>query len=85
MITALSDEFPIIGKNRKIFVAILFSVDFFVGLACCTQGGFYVFTVLDRYAAGYSILFAVFCEAIAVSWIYGESLMTERKEMRRKC
>ncbi|XP_068234602.1 sodium-dependent dopamine transporter [Palaemon carinicauda] len=71
VITALSDEFPIIGRNRKVFVAILFSVDFIVGLACCTQGGFYVFRVLDRYAAGYSILFAVFCEAIAVSWIYG--------------
>ncbi|XP_066977932.1 sodium-dependent dopamine transporter [Macrobrachium rosenbergii] len=71
VITALSDEFPIIGRNRKVFVAILFTVDFFVGLACCTQGGFYVFRVLDRYAAGYSILFAVFCEAIAVSWIYG--------------
>jgi solute carrier family 6 dopamine transporter-like protein 3 len=27
--------------------------------------------LLDRYAAGYSILIAVFFEAIAVSWIYG--------------
>ncbi|KAK7072199.1 hypothetical protein SK128_023586 [Halocaridina rubra] len=73
VITALSDEFPVIGRNRKSFVAVLFTVDFFVGLACCTQGGFYVFGVLERYAAGYSILFAVFCEAIAVSWIYEES------------
>lgn len=82
VITALSDEFPIIGRNRKVFVAILFSVDFFVGLACCTQGGFYVFTVLDRYAAGYSILFAVFCEAIAVSWIYGiDRLRDDIREM----
>ncbi|XP_063596252.1 sodium-dependent dopamine transporter-like [Penaeus indicus] len=71
VITALSDEFPIIGRNRKAFVAILFTFDFFVGLSCCTQGGYYVFSLLDRYAAGYSILFAVFCEAIAVSWIYG--------------
>lgn len=42
-----------------------------VGLASCTQGGFYFFQLLDRYAAGYSILIAVFFEAIAVSWIYG--------------
>nr|XP_053626494.1 sodium-dependent dopamine transporter-like [Cherax quadricarinatus] len=82
VITALSDEFPIIGRNRKVFVAVLFSVDFFVGLACCTQGGFFVFSVLDRYAAGYSILFAVFCEAIAVSWIYGiERLQEDIREM----
>ncbi|XP_042858347.1 sodium-dependent dopamine transporter-like [Penaeus japonicus] len=40
VITALSDEFPIIGRNRKAFVAILFTFDFFVGLSCCTQGGF---------------------------------------------
>lgn len=27
---------------------------------------------MDRFAAGYSILFAVLFETIAVSWIYGE-------------
>ena len=42
-----------------------------VGLASCAQGGVYVVELLDRYAASYSILFAVFCESIAVSWIYG--------------
>jgi len=52
-------------------VAALFSLYFVVGLASCTQGGFYFFHLLDRYAAGYSILIAVFFEAIAVSWIYG--------------
>ncbi|KAF6206488.1 hypothetical protein GE061_017721 [Apolygus lucorum] len=71
IITALSDEFPIIGKNREIFVACLFTLYFFVGLTSCTQGGFYFFHLLDRYAAGYSMLFAVLFEAIAVAWIYG--------------
>uniref|UniRef100_T1J2S9 Transporter n=1 Tax=Strigamia maritima TaxID=126957 RepID=T1J2S9_STRMM len=88
IITALSDEFAIIGNHREIFVAILFTIYFIVGLASCTQftsrkvyfytprsicfqGGAYVVQLLDRYAAGYSILFAVFFEAIAVSWIYG--------------
>ncbi|XP_055320970.1 sodium-dependent dopamine transporter [Sitodiplosis mosellana] len=71
IITALSDEFPKIGRNREIFVAGLFSLYFIVGLASCTQGGFYYFQLLDRYAAGYSILIAVLFESIAVSWIYG--------------
>ncbi|XP_055531694.1 sodium-dependent dopamine transporter isoform X2 [Wyeomyia smithii] len=71
IITALSDEFPKIGRNREIFVACLFTLYFFVGLASCTQGGFYFFQLLDRYAAGYSILIAVLFESIAVSWIYG--------------
>lgn len=52
-------------------MALLFSLYFVVGLASCTQGGFYFFQLLDRYAAGYSILIAVFFESIAVSWIYG--------------
>lgn len=38
------------------------------------QGGFYFFHLLDRYAAGYSMLFAVFFESIAVAWIYGKDL-----------
>ena len=36
------------------------------------QGGFYVFSLLERFAAEYSILIAVFFESIAVSWIYGK-------------
>ncbi|XP_035709046.1 sodium-dependent dopamine transporter [Folsomia candida] len=71
IITALSDEFPIIGAHREIFVLCLFTLYFIVGLASCSQGGFYFFSLLERYAAGFSILFAVFFEAIAVSWIYG--------------
>ncbi|KAI1304939.1 Sodium-dependent dopamine transporter [Halotydeus destructor] len=71
IITALSDEYPAIKKNREIFVALLFSLYFLIGLASCAQGGAYVVQLLDRYAASYSMLFAVFCEAIAVSWIYG--------------
>ncbi|KOB76428.1 Transporter [Operophtera brumata] len=77
IITALSDEYPPIGRHREIFVACLFTLYFFVGLASCTKGGFYFFQLLDRYAAGYSILIAVFFEAIAVSWIYGTERFCE--------
>ena len=37
IITALSDEYPIIGRHREVFVAGLFSVYFVVGLASCSQ------------------------------------------------
>jgi hypothetical protein len=37
IITALSDEYPVIGKNREIFVACLFTLYFLVGLASCSQ------------------------------------------------
>ncbi|XP_059480264.1 sodium-dependent dopamine transporter [Neocloeon triangulifer] len=82
IITALSDEFPVIGRNRERFVACLFTLYFFVGLTSCTQGGFYFFHLLDRYAAGYSMLFAVLFETIAVSWIYGcDRFCNDIKEM----
>lgn len=40
---------------------------------CLRQGGIYILTLLDKYAAGTSILFAVLIEAIGVSWFYGET------------
>lgn len=55
----------------------------FVGQAChirhpeisrrpLFQGGIYVFTLLDHFAAGTSILFGVLIEAIGVAWLYGK-------------
>nr|XP_037271926.1 sodium-dependent dopamine transporter-like [Rhipicephalus microplus] len=71
IITGFSDEYPFVKRNRELFVAGLFTLYYIIGLASCTQGGVYVVNMLDRYAASYSILIAVFFEAVAVSWIYG--------------
>ncbi|RWS16539.1 Sodium:neurotransmitter symporter-like protein 2 [Dinothrombium tinctorium] len=37
IITALSDEYPLIKRNREIFVALLFSFYYVIGLLSCTQ------------------------------------------------
>ncbi|XP_064620284.1 sodium-dependent dopamine transporter-like isoform X2 [Lineus longissimus] len=71
IITALSDEFPILKRKREFFVAGLFSLYFTIGLASCSYGGSYVVELFNAYAAGYSILFAVFFEAVVISWVYG--------------
>lgn len=41
------------------------------------KGGVYVIELLDRYSASYSILFAVLCESIAISWVYGLDRFTQ--------
>lgn len=47
-------------------------------LSLRAQGGIYVLTLLDTFAAGTSILFAVLMEAIGVSWFYGTSRALEK-------
>lgn len=42
------------------------------------QGGIYVFTLLDHFAAGTSILFGVLIEAIGVAWFYGKSWWSDQ-------
>ncbi|NP_001161527.1 dopamine transporter-like protein [Saccoglossus kowalevskii] len=72
ILTGVSDEFPkSIKPHREIFVGCLFAFYFVIGLTMCTQGGPYVVSLLDAYVAGYSILWAVLFEAVAVSWFYG--------------
>ena len=40
-------------------------------LSYVTQGGIYIFSLLENYAAGLSLLTTVCLEAVAVSWVYG--------------
>merc|ERR1712223_1977738 len=75
VITGLMDEFKSFFDKfhitREIFTGMVIMVSFLVALSCVTPGGIYVFTMLETYVAGLSLLTTVFFEAIAVSWIYG--------------
>lgn len=71
VITGLTDDFKILKRNRKAFTFATAFGTFLVALFCITNGGIYVLTLLDKYAAGTSILFGVLIEAIGVSWFYG--------------
>uniref|UniRef100_A0A8C9VR47 Transporter n=1 Tax=Scleropages formosus TaxID=113540 RepID=A0A8C9VR47_SCLFO len=71
VITGLTDDFKFLKRNRKVFTFVIAFGTFLVALCCITNGGIYVVTLLDTYAAGTSILFGVLIEAIGVSWFYG--------------
>uniref|UniRef100_A0A8D1V6N3 Transporter n=1 Tax=Sus scrofa TaxID=9823 RepID=A0A8D1V6N3_PIG len=71
VITGLADDFPVLKRHRKLFTFGVSFGTFLLALFCITKGGIYVLTLLDTFAAGTSILFAVLMEAIGVSWFYG--------------
>uniref|UniRef100_A0A8C6PHB1 Transporter n=1 Tax=Nothobranchius furzeri TaxID=105023 RepID=A0A8C6PHB1_NOTFU len=77
VITGLSDDYKILKRNRKTFTFIIAFGTFFICLLCVTNGGMYVVTLLDKYAAGTAILFAVLIEAIGVAWFYGVDRFSE--------
>ncbi|XP_063055804.1 sodium-dependent dopamine transporter [Engraulis encrasicolus] len=71
VITGLMDEFKCLHKHRELFTLFIVISTFLISLFCVTNGGIYVFTLLDHYAAGTSILFGVLIETIGISWLYG--------------
>ncbi|XP_066099418.1 sodium-dependent dopamine transporter isoform X1 [Saccopteryx bilineata] len=71
VITGLIDEFQLLHRHRELFTLFIVLATFLLSLFCVTNGGIYVFTLLDHFAAGTSILFGVLIEAIGVSWFYG--------------
>ncbi|XP_025025504.1 sodium-dependent noradrenaline transporter, partial [Python bivittatus] len=77
VITGLADDFQILKRNRKLFTLFVCIGTFLLALFCITNGGIYILTLLDTFAAGTSILFAVLVEAIGVSWFYGVDRFSE--------
>ncbi|TMS10637.1 Sodium-dependent dopamine transporter [Larimichthys crocea] len=82
VITGLIDEFKFLHKHRELFTLFIVVATFLISLFCVTNGGMYVFTLLDHFAAGTSILFGVLIEAIGIAWFYGEK--QEQKKRQRK-
>uniref|UniRef100_A0A8C6L0W6 Transporter n=1 Tax=Nothobranchius furzeri TaxID=105023 RepID=A0A8C6L0W6_NOTFU len=82
VITGLIDEFKFLHKHRELFTLFIVVSTFLISLFCVTSGGMYVFTLLDHFAAGTSILFGVLIEAIGIAWFYGvDRFSDDIKEM----
>ncbi|BFZ12980.1 hypothetical protein BsWGS_16019 [Bradybaena similaris] len=73
-LTGLRDELSELKEYRyfrEVITLVIIVSAFLFAIPCVLQGGIYVFTILDTFAAGTSIVFIVLCEVVAVSWFYG--------------
>ncbi|XP_062602139.1 uncharacterized protein LOC134263777 isoform X2 [Saccostrea cucullata] len=83
IITAIMDENLSVFRGRRIVVLFLVcSVLFFLGLPLSTQGGIYVLTLIDEYAAGFATMVNGVFMCVAIGWIYGvRQFCTDIKRM----
>ncbi|XP_061183619.1 uncharacterized protein LOC133191891 isoform X2 [Saccostrea echinata] len=83
IITAIMDENLSVFRGKRIVVLFLVcSVLFLLGLPLSTQGGIYVLTLIDEYAAGFATMVNGVFMCIAIGWIYGvRQFCTDIKRM----
>ncbi|XP_062607423.1 sodium- and chloride-dependent glycine transporter 1-like [Saccostrea cucullata] len=70
--SGLADIFPKQLNSRKIqTTAILCVVLFLLGIPFTTNGGVFIFQLIDWYASTFCIMFGSFLECVVIAWIYG--------------
>uniref|UniRef100_A0A3Q2CS34 Sodium- and chloride-dependent GABA transporter 3-like n=1 Tax=Cyprinodon variegatus TaxID=28743 RepID=A0A3Q2CS34_CYPVA len=68
----LSPDFFHVPRRREIFVLILCSSFFLLHLPLVTQGGLYIFQLIDYYACTRACQdFMSVCQCLAVAWLFG--------------
>lgn len=75
VVTSIQDGFPRWIKRylvcHEIVVLAVCIVSFLCGLPYVTQGGIYIFQLIDHFTASTCVLYVAFFELIAIAWIYG--------------
>ncbi|XP_074644545.1 sodium-dependent dopamine transporter-like [Tubulanus polymorphus] len=75
ILTGLKDDhaklFAKYKYSREVFLACIIMFSFLLSIMNVTEGGIFIFTMLDSFGAGTSIIFTVLIQAIGVAWFYG--------------
>ena len=79
--TAIVDQFSLRRKKPYVTLGIC-TLMFLCGLFMCTNGGYYVFTLLDNVAGSWNILVVALLEVVIVAWLYGANkIMRDIKKL----
>ncbi|XP_026230435.1 sodium- and chloride-dependent GABA transporter 3-like [Anabas testudineus] len=75
VVTSVSDLFPKLfhaPRRHEIFVLVICSSFFFIHLILVTEGGIYVFQLIDYYACTRACQdFMTVCQCLAIGWMFG--------------
>ncbi|XP_067660913.1 sodium- and chloride-dependent glycine transporter 2-like [Haliotis asinina] len=81
VVTAILDEYPKLIRWRVTVNGIYCIVSFLLGLVMTTEGGIYVFQLLDWYIVAIFLIFSGLLECVTVAWIYGIDRFSDDIEM----
>ncbi|EQB79218.1 sodium- and chloride-dependent glycine transporter 2-like protein [Camelus ferus] len=78
IVTSISDEFPKYLRTHKPVFTLGCCVCFFImGFPMITQGGIYMFQLVDTYAASYALVIIAIFELVGISYVYVQLLYDE--------
>ena len=69
--TAVMDQWPHLREHKGKVVSGVSVVGFLMGLTMCTNGGIFMFDLMNYYTAAYWLLVCAIVEVVLVTWIYG--------------
>ncbi|CAG5114909.1 unnamed protein product [Candidula unifasciata] len=82
VVAGLIDAFPHQLRRRRICLTFgLAFLSYCVSLPIATNGGIYVFTLLDWFVAAFCVMITSFLECFVICWIYGVDRFSDDIEM----
>ncbi|KAH9505760.1 Sodium-dependent proline transporter [Bulinus truncatus] len=82
VVAGLIDAFPKQLRKKRIWLTFgLAMISYCISLPVATNGGIYVFTLLDWFVAAFCVMTTSLIECIVIAWVYGVDRFCEDIEM----
>ncbi|VTJ55235.1 Hypothetical predicted protein [Marmota monax] len=86
IVTSISDEFPKYLRTHKPVFTLGCCICFFImGFPMITQGGIYMFQLVDTYAASYALVIIAIFELVGISYVYGKGIAVSALQVELQC